>query len=125
MAETPKEYAHLPRLFELRVDGDKPVVVVDIHAFIEAVSEPVGDDGEIRFEGDPAPWGVYLADLVQHVADAHHRLLCELSEKLDGHPAPSLDGLRGRILQVLLSEISSPTEDHTSVLVSAKESPEA
>lgn len=98
-----KDLTNRPQILEVLLDEKNPVVVVDTHNLFQALY-PEG-----KTNGDPAVWGAILADVVQHVARAHHEALQRFAKEGSGPEPPAEDVVLNRLMQVLVDEVQKPT----------------
>jgi hypothetical protein len=102
-----------PSVLDVRLNGEKTVVVVNVQQMFENIFP----DG--RVDGDPGVWGIILSDTVRHLARAHRQALVRLSEAGNGPTPPPEEACVERLMQVLVDEMGRddlPKIDSSTVI---------
>lgn len=109
------DFNEMKRIVTVHLDEHETVVTTDVIAFLEHLFP----DGTI--EGDPGVWGVILADVVRHVAAAHHEMFTAVAEAKGAPPPEALELFVKRVREVMNADLDRPSTETSDFIYHALE----
>ena len=114
-AKTKIDFNEMKRILTVCLDEHETVVTADVISFLEHLFP----DGTI--EGDPGVWGVVLADIVRHVAAAHHEMFTAVAEAKGTTPPESLELFVKRVREVMDTALDGPSTETSEFVYHTQE----